>query len=633
MVDGGLTGADASDRSVRARFIVSSALAEVQTVAFTAGSCAPDSLATVSKQCDVDRRASKERQLRLQAVLDKYNLEIGSGLVDQCGRVVPSIASRALEFEAKPHPRLQHLLWRPTGVKERVTRAMKMPKTSQLAKDLFSLFETAWAGSHTSVQGDAGTRQRMLDNPPERRPCCDAGMCICDAAGKQLCIMRKAFDRHLAKVCCPGSRHRKQLVDCELVVFFVGRSRELIATAGGLADGASADSSDHRGELLVGHISDQSISPWQTWFQKGSTDHPFDFKSLRFDVETVRIQIKGEFWRRYFWLQQLDRSLHWGMLVFEVVWKATMLGTLLPDTLDLRCIAGQDEPLVIWDPFTKKGRKRKKDPKAWAKTLAEASDSSSAAGDAAHESDVSDDAAEVEPEPLEDDEPEGIDSDGNEESASEDAALDLEADDDEEAYESVDELSDLVGGVLGGSPVAAPSADGGESDPSTGSSSSSSSSSSDSGNGSMEEGDGPPPLPPPPPPPEGGDGRRSHDFFRINEWTTITYFELDNRRDFIAKCRYPGHNSCILTRTANASSWANKTHSGRPLGGMVAFCRSVESGAVPNKAAHMRAIGEPDLAARLGHRDWFSAFPDTAFFLGKERPRREGEGTEPDIFT
>jgi len=287
---------------------------------------------------------------------------------------------------------------------------MKMPKTSQLAKDLFSLFETAWAGSHTSVQGDAGTRQRMLDNPPERRPCCDAGMCICDAAGKQLCIMRKAFDRHLAKVCCPGSRHRKQLVDCELVVFFVGRSRELIATAGGLADGASADSSDHRGELLVGHISDQSISPWQTWFQKGSTDHPFDFKSLRFDVETVRIQIKGEFWRRYFWLQQLDRSLHWGMLVFEVVWKATMLGTLLPDTLDLRCIAGQDEPLVIWDPFTKKGQERKKkDPGAWAKTLAEASDSSSAAGDAAHESDVPDDAAEVEPEPLEDDEPEGID--------------------------------------------------------------------------------------------------------------------------------------------------------------------------------------------------------------------------------
>ena len=212
-----------------------------------------------------------------------------------------------------PHPSLQHFRWLPTGVRDRVAKACLLPKGFGVAKEFFGLVETAWGRLHTSTQGDAEVRKKMQGIPPVPRPCNAAGMCICDVAGKQLCRMGKALDGHLAALCPRGPQERQTLSHCELVVFFVGRSQELMVATSGAADGASTSASDLSGELLVGHISDQSLSPWESWYQKGSTDDSFDFKALRFHREEVRIHVRGEFWRRYFWLDQLDRTLHWSI--------------------------------------------------------------------------------------------------------------------------------------------------------------------------------------------------------------------------------------------------------------------------------------------------------------------------------
>ena len=216
-----------------------------------------------------------------------------------------------------------------------------------------------------------------------------------------------------------------------------------------------------------------------------------------------------------------------------------MLDSFLPNALDLRCIAGQGDPFVIWNPFGPKGRKRRKGPDPWAKTLAEASDSSDAGGRDGRFSlaYVLDGAGDMRVHLLHDflggTEPEN------------DIESDIEGDpehanDSDSSMGSAASLQGLVADVPGASQVAAPVRNGSASGPSTSSSSSSNTSSSSSSSGSDSEGqsDTPPLLQSPP---EVDEGPRVHDFIGINRWTTITFFGLGRRRDFIAKCIYPGH--------------------------------------------------------------------------------------------
>ena len=148
----------------------------------------------------------------------------------------------------------------------------------------------------------------------------------------------------------------------------------------------------------------------------------------------------------------------------------------------------------------------------------------------------------------------------------------------------------------------------------------------------------PPPLPPPmlPPAPDAEiDDMREvghHDQIRVNEWCTITWYTLRDRRDFIAVCKHPGHYDCVLTRTAKGSPWEGRAGQGRPLGYLVAWCMACDSGA-PDKAAHNK-IGQelrkaPGFEQRDAARAWFYLHERGQAFMAKERPRREGESEEP----
>ena len=615
----------AGDRAVRPRFSVRSAVAEVsgKEVAGSSGFTS-DSLARLSQQCALDRGVEKVRRDKLQSVIDKYNLEVGNGIIEAFVDM-SAAGRRSQEFCAIPHPTLSVLQWRPNSVRERVLKALKVPKQSCVAKELFPLLADRWDELHTSIQSDVQLRKKMLQVKVKHRPCNDAGMCICDAAGMKLCKLRCALDKHIAGFCPPHSRQREQLVRGELVVVFVGRPRGYFVEASD-GDDDPVGSSKLGTQLLLGHICDQSLSPWESWFQKSRTDAVFDFDRLRFDREEVRINVGGDFWRRYFWLRELDLQLHWSILIFSVAWKSNMLGSFVPDALYVKCIAGQDTPHVIWNPFSK-GKKRNAKPKPWAKTLTEASDSGD---DNTGNEDESGSNDGDEGQSLSVSEHEHSDPFEDGDSACDEG--DSEACSDGEQHDSdhsAEELLDMVGahGDVGGGHAAAASSR----------SSNSSSSSSDSGRSSSEEdesmrdddcGPGSPPPPPLPPPDDEPHGRRAGvDHIRINEWTTITYFELGPRKDFIAICKYPGHGRCVMTRTAKSSPWPRKAYQGRCLGGIVHWCRMVESRTVLSKAAH--ATGVLDQATRFSDRQWFERLPNSEFYLGKERPLQEGEDREP----
>ena len=57
------------------------------------------------------------------------------------------------------------------------------------------------------------------------------------------------------------------------------------------------DASTEGCQFLIGHIADQSLSPMEAWFQRAVTGAVFDFRTMRFDREEIRVFVDGEFGR------------------------------------------------------------------------------------------------------------------------------------------------------------------------------------------------------------------------------------------------------------------------------------------------------------------------------------------------
>ena len=94
----------------------------------------------------------------------------------------------------------------------------------------------------------------------------------------------------------------------------------------------------------------------------------------------------------------------------------------------------------------------------------------------------------------------------------------------------------------------------------------------------------------------------------------------------IAKCKHPGHEACVFTRTVNPNMTANRAGQGRCLGLLTAWCLACSDHA--DKPSHKKL--KPDRPARIAGRAHLRAQPNSAFYFAQERPRRENEESEPE---
>ena len=76
------------------------------------------------------------------------------------------------------------------------------------------------------------------------------------------------------------------------------------------------------------------------------------------------------------------------MVLYQILWQNTMIGTFVPGCLDLEYFRGDGQAFVFLDPVNKKGKRPK--PLAWGRLLAEHSEDESDGGDeGGDESDLS----------------------------------------------------------------------------------------------------------------------------------------------------------------------------------------------------------------------------------------------------
>ena len=80
-----------------------------------------------------------------------------------------------------------------------------------------------------------------------------------------------------------------------------------------------------------------------------------------------------------------------------------------------------------------------------------------------------------------------------------------------------------------------------------------------------------------------------------------------------------------MTRTARPGT---KPAQGRPLAFLYSW---LEAGrGLPDKACHWDPLAWPNFEARQAAREALSQIPEAGPLLAKERPRRPGEGAEPE---
>ena len=558
----------------------------------------------------IDNEAEREVQDILDSKVDEYIETEGMRAVDAIGQVAASVKRRRDEFEPSPNLALRFLKWLPVGIQGRVKAALTLPAENAISKEIKSAMEAEWARAHTSVQQDPERRAALTANPPQRRGCREAGMCICGKGHRPLRQMKAGLQQCIGKVTPPHSMLREKLCRAEVAVLFVGRTNEMLRAG---PDAAVQEQPVFR----FVHICSQTISPWESWFQVAQVESEFDAAAGKYK-EPVRLRIEAEFWKQYQWLNQLDKALQWTAHIYEVVWRHTMLGTFVANVIDVQCVDGEPAG-TIWDPFTK-GEKKKAAKEAWAKTTEEASDiddDDDENGDVNSDLEMQADpgsAAESSSEAADEGDGQTLTPDGGDamvagpDVAIEDGAGVVAVSESSSSSSSSSSMSDkdviVEGADVSGDEVGPNSSD-------------------EAGAVSSDEAC----------PNSSGEELHLPDTDRmaplqLNEWCSISFFESGPRNDFIVSCRYPGHKDCIRTRTANPSPFAGRAAQGRPLGFLAAFCKAVEDGSLTSKDQHWKH--EISLAQRQQARRDLCALPEAAGYCEKERLAREGETDEPD---
>lgn len=111
---------------------------------------------------------------------------------------------------------------------------------------------------------------------------------------------------------------------------------------------------------------------------------------------------------------------------------------------------------------------------------------------------------------------------------------------------------------------------------------------------------------------------------------TTSYYSSNG--NFQAVCRHPGTQQCRMTRTSKASATAARSGQGRPLGLMAAWCELGHS--LPDQAEHKSVVALEwfkQYEIRRGARQTLMACEGADALASFERPRRAGEGLEPEV--
>ena len=128
-----------------------------------------------------------------------------------------------------------------------------------------------------------------------------AGVCAVPI-GKRQCAFLRSFGQQMARASPAHSSSRKKLSEGELVVVLLGYTKDALDRKADGTSGCAAASAGMTGppmpRVIISHISDQSLSPWASWFQTCSTDAAFGAESSSFP-QPFRVTLQADFANQY----------------------------------------------------------------------------------------------------------------------------------------------------------------------------------------------------------------------------------------------------------------------------------------------------------------------------------------------
>lgn len=105
----------------------------------------------------------------------------------------------------------------------------------------------------------------------------------------------------------------------------------------------------------------------------------------------------------------------------------------------------------------------------------------------------------------------------------------------------------------------------------------------------------------------------------------ITYYA--KQQNLVAYCRCPSHGDCRRSRTVKASTVGSRKAQGRPIGALAAW---IEEGHEYATGEEHKTLSFPAQDARRRAREACKAARGYAALTAHERPKRDGEGSEPE---
>jgi len=268
-----------------------------------------------------------------------------------------SFESRAADFASRPGHQTSRrgVFWRPASVLARVARALRLRRNSLAGKSFFSACSAVWDALCTTFQyQQVPAVTAVRQSRAQKRPCHEAGMCICNARGAMLQRFCRRLDEVAKIFFGKGKPLRPLFGQARVAYLFVAQAREQY-------------DQDPEGEVeavTFFHVSDHSYTPWESMSQMMGCDVAFATMGGG-PPSLLALKLSLVYYRRYFMADLFDLSLRWCVAAYTTEHHATMSPIFRPDRLQLSLLRDESGAALheVWCPWRKPGKRRQRQQK------------------------------------------------------------------------------------------------------------------------------------------------------------------------------------------------------------------------------------------------------------------------------
>jgi len=502
--------------------------------------------------------------------------------------------------------------WMPSKVLAKSKALLSISTKNKVGQLVQKRLLDTWAKLHTIVGGPA--RAEIARSSEARRkdkaehPCKTLGRCVCEVGGAaHVPKIARKFKAALNAAGKLDPGFKPKLLASEVVVVFIGRELD--------KSGPPSPAIDESASLLWANIGYQWQSPWESLFHcmdapRGEAAEVTVWCNRQYRVASL-LEASGS--GRF--LARLDTKKRWDVCFWALRCTSHMLGSFMPNAIDIDPIVDANPTYLVWCPKAKAPPK-KKARKGWTFDVkhyqAEADEEDSddtEEGEAPEEQHGLDSFAEC----GESGWAEGFDSF---------AVLAMDEPDDlfaaEPAMEVPSQAGDGDGNSDGDDELDAIFADHAAGPAQPPAASAPEAAAVELAQAAVELAQAVEPGPADP----DSDPEVNVISLRVGPHR-LAYYK--DKRDFYGYCGHPGHGSkCRKTRTNKGSQKCPAQ--GRPLAFLLAWCQLCGQRATSDEH---KWLVYPSREQRLEARTALLAMPEASRLLKYERPRNQGEDSEP----